>query len=785
MNARSLGSALGRWPIALAAVFVLALCILFPGLGTPGLWEPHERQFADRAAPPIDNTADKAADKPVTPKPAPGQDTCVRQAPEEAAARSLTTRAAKFGRDNVSDSDTGRRLPFALMGLLTVLATAGIAMRFGGARAGLLAGIIVLSMPLLSLQARMLTSEIGTACGGALIIYSLVALSRLGTAYGTALAAIDAGVAIGSLVLGSWLGFYGGGALLGLVVPIGAVAAAGGFGIQVVTAGLRRERVLPHVPALLAAIAVAALVGMLIHDLYTLKDPAPGMSPNARQIFGRVIVAEGCWSELLGGLWRQDDDLRAIFDSSFEQIAYGTFPWGVLGPIAMAALLASTDKNQRAAGAISLAWGAGAWIAVEAFQRKVGFTLYAGFPALAIAIGVWLDTVLARRAQGGKGGDPDAAPSGLMLVGLFALIAVLNLGKDMHSFPDRASSLLVGLDQIAYPKTSRLLFAPTKTWILITGLLVGLGFGLSMLVWRPTATRLGDTLRKIGNVAMAVAIGGTIVMAGFWTFVWQPRLAQHLSSKAMFETYKDLRKQGDQLVIMGDLGQAPRAYADTKPEMVNSRDQVVTALGRPNRVFAIAPQTELCTLHREVGGKPYYVVDDRNVRNLLLSNQLDGTTDKNPLATAIVHSEPKNIPQRPKVPVIFDKKLELLGWDIPATMERGSKVEVKVYYKVIQGVGGAWKSLMHFDGPLRFNGDHAPIKDRCPTSTWQPGDYIIDTHTINVGGGAFPRGKYDLWIGFFTGSAPNWKNMPISAPQLPSDIRDTADRVKIMSVTLD
>ena len=782
MNARTLGTALGRWPIALVAVFVLALCVLFPGLGSPGLWEPHERQLSDRAAPPID----KGATKPVVPEASPApEDSCVRQAPKDATARSLTTRAAKWGRDTIGDSDTGRRLPLALMGLLTVLATAGIAMRFGGARAGLLAGIVVLSMPLLSLQARMLTSEIGTACGGALIVYSLVALSRLGAAYGTALAAIDAGVAVASLILGSWLGFYGGGALLGLVVPIGAVAAAGGLGIQVVTAGMRRERVMPHVPALVATVAVAGLVSLLIHELYSLKDPVPGMMPNARQIFGQVIVADGCWSELLGGLWRPDDDLRAIFDSSFEQIAYGTFPWGVLGPIAMAALLASADKDHRAAGAISLAWGAGAWIAVEAFQRKVGFTLYAGFPALAIAIGVWLDSVLTRRGKGGKGGDPDAAPTGLLLVGLFFLIAVLNIGKDMYSFPDRATSLLVGLDQIPYPKDSKLLFLPTKIWILITGLIAGLGFGLSMLIWRPSATPFGATLRKIGNAAMAVAIAGTIVMAAFWTFVWQPRLSEHLSSKAMFETYKDLRKPGDQLVIMGDLGHAPRAYADTTPETVNARDQIVAALARPNRVFAIAPQTELCTLHREVGGKPYYVIDDRNVRNLLLSNKVDGTTDKNPLATAIVHTEPKAIKQRPKTPVIWDKKLELLGWDIPATMERGSKVEVKIYYKVIQGVGGAWKSLMHFDGPLRFNGDHPPIKDRCPTSTWQPGDYIIDTHTINVGGGAFPPGKYDLWIGFFTGSAPNWKNMPVTSPALPSDMRDTADRVKIMSVVLD
>ena len=95
-------------------------------------------------------------------------------------------------------------------------------------------------------------------------------------------------------------------------------------------------------------------------------------------------------------MWRPDDDLRFVFDSTFEQIAYGTFPWGMLAPIAMVALLALDRSRKRAQlGALTLAWAGAAWIASEVFQRKVGFTLYAGFPALAIAIGVWLDGVLA------------------------------------------------------------------------------------------------------------------------------------------------------------------------------------------------------------------------------------------------------------------------------------------------------------------------------------------------------------------------------------------------------
>lgn len=768
---QKLATLLGRWPVALATVLVMSALLLLPGLGASGLWEPQERQLSDRVAPPKEIEAAKPPEVKPPPLTTPVEETCPRTAPKDAQARSLTTAAIVFGRDTFGDSDAGRRLPFALMGLVTALATAGIAMRLGRPRAGVLAGLVVLAMPLLALQSRMLTSEIGTACGGALLVYGFLALGRLGSAYGTALAAVDAAVSLGALALGGYLGFRGGGALLGLVVPIGACAAAGGFGVVPM---IRRERLVSAVPALVATLLAVGLLALLVYQVYELKDPKPGMMPAPRVIFGKAIVADTCWSSALGGMWRADDDLRMVFDSMFEQIAYGTFPWGILAPIAMIALLGSEDRDQRTAGAVTLAWGAGAWIACEVFQRKVGFTLYAGFPALAVAIGVWVDDVLTRRAAGEK----SAMPAGMILVGLFFLLAVIDFGKDMQGFADRITSLLIGADQLPYPKESRLLWLPTKLWIFLLGLLPAFGFGLSMIAWRPGRSQ------RIAAWCTALAVLGTVVMAGFWSLVWQPRLAENVSSKAMFETYKDLQKPGDQLVIMGDLGQAPRAYApDAKPEMVTARDQIVAALGRPNRVFAIAPQSELCTLHREVGGKPYYVLEDRNVRNLLLSNKIDGATDKNPLAKAILHAEPTQIGAKPKGKVIWDNKIQLLGWDIPTQMSRGSRYKVTLYYKILQPVGGAWTSLMHFDGPLRFNGDHKPISDRCPTSTWQPGDYIVDTHTITAGGGAFPSGKYDLWIGFFSGSAPNWKNMTVS--EAPGDMRDTADRVKILSISLE
>jgi hypothetical protein len=739
-------------------------------------------------------------------------------------------------------------------------------------------------MPLLVLQSRQLTSEIGIAASSALTLYGFVAL---GASRGRSLVlvALDTVVALASLVGGLALGFLAGGALLGLLVPIGAFAIAYGLGISalrnatravgtgaVVVAGLVRPRVragrtltrvehvfswsvlaiglalvtagvlfvflvrrfesgtayaliaagaplaiygaltlarsglfatVDHVKALVATLATASIAALLTHEVFSLIEPQPWVVPAQRAAFGKAIVPSGCWSPLLGALWRPDDDLRYSFDSTFEQIAYGTFPWGIIGPIAIAALLGSTDAGHRRLGALSLAWAAGAWIAAEVFQRKVGFTIYGGFPALAMAIGAWVDNVLAQRARTAVPDQPpesqtlrerirdryqrrwpiDMAPAPqTALVGLFMLLAAINFGKDLVSFPERLSSLLVGGDQIPYPKASEALFAPTKYTVFSLGSAVATAFALAWIVWRDDPKRV--TMRNVARRATAATFGFTALVAAFWSFGWLPALATNLSSKTMFDTYQSLRKPGDQLVILGDMGDAPAAYApDATPESVTSRDQLVAAIGRPNRVFAIAPQTELCQLHREIGGKPYFVVDDRNTRSLLLSNRIDGTTDKNPLRTAILHAEPKQISKRPKAPIVFDNKIELLGWDIPARVSRGDKFTVRMYYKIRQAVGGNWRVMFHFDGALRFNGDHEPIKGRCQTSTWQPGDYIVDTHTVTAGAGAFTPGPYEVWTGFFTGTNPNWKNMPVS--EAPADQRDTVDRVKITTILLD
>lgn len=800
--ARLLATWLGRWPVALAACALLAAALLLPGLDGPGLWEPQERQLSDRVAPRApapDARPPGAAAKPPEAKPAAisrgaePKDSCQRGVPPDAVARSLTARAIAWGRDTFGDDDGGRRLPLALLGLLTVLAAAGTAMRLAGARAGLVTAIALLAMPLCALQSRMLTSEIGTACGASLIIYGLVALGDRRSRSpgdgdpGRLVALADRGVGLVAVVAGVAVGFVAGGALLGLIVPLGAVAAAGGFGAPLV-ASLWRRGAAAATPratsavAALAGLAALGLVALVAHQIYDLKPLYPGLTPPAaRELFGRAIVPSGCYAWSLGGIWRPEDDLRNIYDSSFEQIGYGSFPWGMVAPLAMAALLGAADPGRRRLGAVTLAWAGAAWVAGEVFERKVGFTVFAGFPALAIAVGGWLDGMLAGRARG----EPGASPPGGRLIALFAVLGIVALGKDLQSFTERLTSLLIGNDAIPYPVQSRLAFVPTRLWVFALAAVVAAGLAVALAAWRDGDAPRERRLQRLATRGAITAIAATIALAAFWPALWQPRIAQHLSSKAMFETYRELARPGDALMVMGDLGQAPLAYTRQPPETASDRSQIIAALGRTSRVFAIAPQAELCTLHRELAGKPYFVIDDRNTRSLLLSNRLDGAEDRNPLRASILHDEPKDIPRRPKGRVVWDNRIQLLGWDVPRAVPGGSRFEITLYYKILQPVGGSWKTLLHIDGPggRAGIGDHDPIGGRCPTSTWQLGDYIVDRFTTSAGGGVFPGGSYDVWTGFFTGSNPSWRNMTIS--EAPSDMRDTVDRVKIATIVLE
>jgi hypothetical protein len=814
------------WVIAVAAL------VLLPRLGTPGFWEPQELAVADAASARAD-TADAAAPDDTLARVvavitqgqlaeaiARGEAVrCRREAAEPDGPRTLTERLAARGLASVESADADMRLRLAGLGILCVLASAGIAFRLAGARAAALAAAACLSFPLLVLQSRQLTSDIGTAAGAALLVYGALALAR--PARGV-LAIADVAVAAAAIAAGWWLAWNGGGSLLGLIPPLAAIAIVGGLGAALVPALVRAGRqlairlaaaVAPRVAVgrrrplaevlgrpgelalaalgLVATIALAILAVRLFTQIYDLRSPVPG----TRALLGKSIIAAGCWSNDLGGVWKIDDDLRATYDSLFEPIAFGLFPVGIVAPVAMAALAMAAggaDRDrQRLAGILTIAWAGAAWFAAQTMQRKVGPVLWPGFPAAAVAIAVWVDAVWTARDRAddtATGPGPVAIggfPTRSLLVAVFVFLGAVTLGKDLVAFPEKLTSLLVGGDAIKYPKTgARWLGVSLKSWVLVCGVGFGGLFGLGIALWRGRAEPDTSPWSWIGRRGLVLAFAAAIVVGLFWVHVWHALLAHNLSSKRVFTTYRTLRADGEPLGIMGDMANAPRYYAGGAYEKISGRDALATFLGRDSRVFALVPAAELCPIHRQFAGKPYHVLDDSNVRSLLLSNRLGGAADKNPLARAIQRTEPTDIKSRPSARVVWDNKIELVGWTLPDKVRRGDAFQATLYFKILGNVPGSWKIFAHFDGGgLRFQGDHDPIGGRCATSYWQTGDYIVDTFTVEAGDVTFQRRDYELRAGFFTGSSPNWKNMPIS--EAPAALKDKNERVLVGKVRVD
>jgi RNA polymerase sigma factor (sigma-70 family) len=123
------------------------------------------------------------------------------------------------------------------------------------------------------------------------------------------------------------------------------------------------------------------------------------------------------------------------------------------------------------------------------------------------------------------------------------------------------------------------------------------------------------------------------------------------------------------------------------------------------------------------------------------------------------HDVPASL-KRPPGAVAWDQSIELVGWSVPAAVKIGEDVEVVVVFRSLKPLDRDWTIFEHFDSSTkRVNGDHAPGIGWCPTKQWKPGETIVDRATVRFD----ESGRYALEVGFFTGKAPNWENLAISA----------------------
>jgi hypothetical protein len=708
-----------RWAYPLVAV-VLGACLFLPGIGRFGLWDPAEIRIADQA-----RDVNKWAAQH-------GFDVTAGGKYPQKPPLTMWLMAKSVG--SLGISETGARLPFAFMAILGLLVVYFIGATLFTRRAGLLAAVALAAAPGYILQARQVLSDV------MLVVPSATAFLGAGLLLwprGGRHTPATLGVGAALTVVGLGLAYLAGGALLGVVVPLGAVALAAVLALGYRTspadapaAGGTGDLVLcgvgPHFPA-----GALARTGYLV-PLCVLG----GVAVIVAGFTIEHVLAATRYSALVGAMPGKAQAV-VTWDYFLKQVGFSFFPMSALAPFAFGRLLfAQSPTGGRPAFAKLLVttWAALAFFVATLWVWRYGDLRFPALPALAVGVGVLLDELLAEPGPG------DA------LLGFGVAMVAAILARDLFLYPE-------------YLATNHLLEAakwPTGVNLAPVFVAFGLAFGAAGLA----AYALRGSWAAVGRWAAYVLVGLTLVTSATIAYVVTPSLSKHYSQKVLFDRFQALRRGGEPLAQYRVAGKGVAYYTRGEVREIPSMTALLDYLRGEKRVFVIVPAEELGQLDQQSrqASVAYKVIDDTSSRFLLVSNRLgQGEQDKNALKTLVRQEAPT--PQH-RVIADFDGKLALLGYDLPAEVSRGHKFTIKLHFQVKQKPPAGYKIFVHFDGPgTRFNGDHTPLDGKFPTNLWSPGDYITDPYEMMAERATTPKGQYTIWMGFWPGG--DGKRIPV------------------------
>jgi hypothetical protein len=111
----------------------------------------------------------------------------------------------------------------------------------------------------------------------------------------------------------------------------------------------------------------------------------------------------------------------------------------------------------------------------------------------------------------------------------------------------------------------------------------------------------------------------------------------------------------------------------------------------------------------------------------------------------------------------FGDQIRLLGFDLENTSTSPSgELNLTLYWQAIETPSSGYTVFNHLigsDGQIQGQFDSPPVSDAWLTSTWLPGEIIVDSRTIPVRQGA-PLGPYRLAIGLY--DAGSGERLPIT-----------------------
>ncbi len=767
-------------PWAWALAFALALCL--PRLGSFGFWDPSELKLAEQAR-------DIARSGHLLDPTVGGR---------YPARPPLDLSLAALGIRLFGASEWGARFFFALSAVASLMAVywagAGLLRR----RAGLLATLALGTMPLFVLEARQLTSDAPLIAGLAL---ALGGLGRYAWPADGRRRWLDLGAGLAGLAIGA----LAGGALSGVVLPVLAMALAlligrglvaeDATGVPDGTAALAAPGIGPDVSAgatLGASTFRPGRRGFIPLLVLVLAAVALGLAA-----LGRLTAGAYTW--LVGGVARVGAPTHT-FETLIRELGFGLFPWSAVAFFALARPLTRMDASAGEAGdtgalrtnarlvfvELYLLFFAGLGYAFSSYRDIVlGQARYAALPAIALAIGAFIDEAL-------EGARPEPVAGLLMATGTMVV------ARDFYLSPEDLASVHL-FDKVRWPTTLH-----AGELILGVGFLAALGvyaglaararaIGADGTVAADAPGRLRRNAKRAFTLLGRFGLQGAIACALYFAFYLAqgivPALSTQLSFKPVLESYTKFARPGDPIGRYRVEGHGSTFYSQQDLVDLPTQDRVVSFLRESRRVFALVAASELASL--DVAFKqaavPYHVVDASSSRFLLLTNQLAaGQPDQNPLlkdvwtppAGAAADARP---PWTWRIPLsaTFGDAIELVGADFPETVRRPGKIPLDLYFRVKAKPPAGYKIFVHFDGPAapRVIGDHDPVNRAFGTGFWLPGEYIRDHFDTEVPLMTTPAGTYVVYMGFWPGG--EGKRLKVTAGP-----NDGEDRVKLGSLEI-
>ncbi|HUU01590.1 MAG TPA: glycosyltransferase family 39 protein [Myxococcota bacterium] len=454
--------------------------------------------------------------------------------------------------------------------------------------------------------------------------------------------------------------------------------------------------------------------------------------------FVREAVIYHHFDRAAGTIGKQE----GTFDVFFKQLAFATYPWVTLLPMAFIRIIRWKPSDFEGAGKKNLLVLLGAivpWAAFSLFQTKFHHYIFPVVPFMAVMVGVYL-----ARARN----DADRAEMRLLTmlaipIGAVMLLDILHNYKWFISMFDYYYGWPMprGLDP--YPFLGVL----GGAWLLV----------MAWLFFR----------RNVGDAAFGAMFAVSAATCVFLTAWIMPRVTPTFTQEPLYRAY--MKECGGKAPIAqynGWLSRSVSFYFDNKAVDLSKSDQpnvdkAIEFLARPTRSFLILGagfgqdcKSLLAGLGPQVKkklGKSLYVVSDDHPFSCLCSTERDPAGQKK-VATSVLSEVPSGIH---KTNVDFDGKIELLGWKLSQPeVEKGGTFTISYFFKCKVQSGDDWLVFIHGDGPQggahRVFGDHAPMGGLYPTSEWKVGEIIEDDYSMVVPAN-YPYQSFTLWMGLWKG----------------------------------